>query len=42
VLDHYEQLAADPAADARFRRAPLTTEERVLLRGFLDTLDDAR
>ena len=28
VLDHYERLAVDPAADARLRRAPLTTVER--------------
>ena len=35
VLDHYETLAADPAADARLRRAPLTTEERDALREFL-------
>jgi cytochrome c peroxidase len=42
VLDHYERLAADPAADQRFRRRALTTEERALLRGFLDSLNDAR
>ena len=35
VLDQYEQLAADPAADPRLRRAPLTTEERADLRRFL-------
>ena len=34
VLDHYERLAADPAADPRLRRAPLTTEERAELRKF--------
>ena len=28
VLDHYERLATDPKADARLRRAPLTTVER--------------
>ncbi len=27
VLDHYERLATDPAADTRLRRAPLTTVE---------------
>jgi cytochrome c peroxidase len=42
VLDHYEKLAADPAADARLRRAPLTTEERVALREFLGSLADPR
>ena len=41
VLDHYEKLAIDPAADPRLRRAPLTTEERVALREFLGTLSDA-
>jgi cytochrome c peroxidase len=40
VLDHYETLAADPRADARLRRSPLTTQERGLLRGFLDSLAD--
>ncbi|HEV7608271.1 MAG TPA: cytochrome c peroxidase [Steroidobacteraceae bacterium] len=40
VLDHYEQLAADPAADARLRRAPLTTGERDDLREFLLSLTD--
>jgi cytochrome c peroxidase len=42
VLEHYEKLAADPAVDRRFARPPLTTEERVLLRDFLVSLDDAR
>ena len=42
VLDHYERLAVDPAADARLRRAPLTTAERAELLGFLDSLSDAR
>jgi len=42
VLDHYEKLAADPAADARLRRAPLTTDERAALREFLGSLDDRR
>jgi len=42
VLDHYEKLAADPAADARLRRAPLTTEERTALREFLGSLADRR
>ncbi len=41
VLEHYEELAADPAADRRFVRAPLTTEERNLLRDFLGSLNDA-
>ena len=40
VLDHYERLAADPAADARLRRAPLTTAERASLREFLLSLAD--
>jgi cytochrome c peroxidase len=40
VLDHYEQLATDPAADARLRRAPLTTSERDELREFLLSLTD--
>lgn len=42
VLDHYEKLAADPAADARLRRPPLTTEERADLREFLGSLADER
>jgi cytochrome c peroxidase len=42
VLDHYEKLAADPAADARLRRPPLTTEERAALREFLGSLSDRR
>ena len=41
VLDHYERLAADPAADPRLRRAPLTTEERAELRSFLLALADS-
>ena len=40
VLDHYEKLAADPAADPRLRRAPLTTTERDSLREFLLSLAD--
>jgi cytochrome c peroxidase len=40
VLDHYERVAVDPAADPRLRRAPLTTEERASLRAFLDALND--
>ena len=40
VLDHYEKLAADPAADPRLRRAPLTTSERDSLREFLLSLAD--
>jgi len=40
VLDHYERLATDPAADARLRRAPLTTEERGALQAFLLSLGD--
>src|SRR3954471_290657 len=40
VLDHYETLGIAPGADARLRRAPLTTEERALLRAFLDSLTD--
>lgn len=42
VLDHYEKLAADPSADPRLRRDPLTTEERASLRAFLQSLDDPR
>ena len=42
VLDHYEKLAVDPAADARLRRAQLTTEERHDLAEFLVSLNDAR
>lgn len=41
VLDHYERLASDPAADQRLRRAPLTTGERDSLREFLLSLADA-
>jgi cytochrome c peroxidase len=40
VLDHYESLALDPAADPRLRRAPLTTTERGQLREFLLSLAD--
>jgi cytochrome c peroxidase len=40
VLDHYERLATDPAADERLRRAPLTTNEREQLRAFLLSLAD--
>jgi cytochrome c peroxidase len=40
VLDHYERLAMDPAADPRLRRAPLTTLERAQLREFLLSLAD--
>jgi cytochrome c peroxidase len=39
VLDNYEQRAADPAADRRLRREPLTTSERSALRDFLAALD---
>ncbi|HEU5135950.1 MAG TPA: cytochrome c peroxidase [Steroidobacteraceae bacterium] len=42
VLDHYERMAQDPAADARLRRAPLTTAERESLREFLLSLTDRR
>jgi cytochrome c peroxidase len=40
VLEHYEKLATDPAADARLRRVPLTTSERDDLREFLLSLTD--
>ena len=40
VLEHYEKLATDPAADARLRRSPLTTSERDDLREFLLSLTD--
>jgi len=40
VLDHYERLAADPGADPRLRRAPLTTGERASLLRFLASLDE--
>jgi cytochrome c peroxidase len=40
VLDHYESLAADPAADPRLRRATLTTSERADLGEFLMSLAD--
>jgi cytochrome c peroxidase len=39
VLEQYERLAADPGADVRLRRAPLTTAERNALRDFLRALD---
>jgi cytochrome c peroxidase len=42
VLDHYEKQAADPAADTRLRRAPLTTVERADLVAFLESLTDRR
>jgi cytochrome c peroxidase len=42
VLDHYEKLAADSAADARLRRPALTTGERADLREFLGSLADTR
>ncbi|MEO8061793.1 MAG: cytochrome c peroxidase [Pseudomonadota bacterium] len=42
VLDHYEKLAVDPGADARLRRAQLTTGERQELAEFLLSLNDAR
>jgi len=40
VLDHYERLASDPAADRRLRREPLTTTERESLREFLLSLTE--
>jgi cytochrome c peroxidase len=40
VLDNYERLASDAAADARLRRAPLTTIERAELGAFLLSLTD--
>ena len=40
VLDHYESLAVDRAADPRLRRASLTTLERAQLREFLLSLAD--
>jgi cytochrome c peroxidase len=40
VLEHYEKLAADPAADPRLRRGPLTTAERADLESFLRSLTD--
>lgn len=42
VLDHYEKLAIDPGADARLRRAQLTTQERADLGEFLVSLNDAK
>ena len=41
VLDHYDRLAADPAADPRLRRVVLTTDERASLVAFLESLNDA-
>jgi len=41
VLEHYERLATDPAADARLRRTPLTTTEREQLRAFLISLAES-
>jgi cytochrome c peroxidase len=38
VLARYERLATDARADARLRRAPLTTDELRALRDFLRTL----
>jgi cytochrome c peroxidase len=40
VLDHYDRVATDPAADARLRHRPLTTSERGELRAFLLSLTD--
>jgi cytochrome c peroxidase len=40
VLDHYEKLSSDPAADSRLRHAPLTTDERDALREFLASLSE--
>jgi len=40
VLEHYEKLAADPSADPRLRRDPLTTTEIASLREFLLSLAD--
>jgi cytochrome c peroxidase len=42
VFDHYERLAADPAADPRLRRPTLTTGERASLVAFLGSLNDLR
>lgn len=39
VLENYERLASDPAADPRLRRAPLTTGQIAALKAFLGTLD---
>jgi cytochrome c peroxidase len=41
VLDHYEQLATAVKADARLRRAPLTTVELQQLQAFLLSLADS-
>ena len=41
VLDHYERLATDPKADARLRRAPLTTVELQQLQAFLLSLAES-
>ncbi len=40
VLARYELLAADPRADTRLRRAPLTTAELAALKEFLRALDE--
>ena len=42
VLDHYERLATDPNADARLRRATLTTTELQQLQEFLLSLAENR
>ncbi len=42
VLEHYERLANDPQADARLRRAPLTTVELAQLQAFLLSLAENR
>jgi cytochrome c peroxidase len=39
VLDHYERVAADPAADPRLRRETLTTSDRTAILAFLRSLD---
>lgn len=39
VLENYERLAADPTADPRLRRAPLTTDGLRALVAFLRALD---
>lgn len=40
VLDHYERVARDPAADAKLRSFDLSATERADLLAFLDTLTD--
>jgi len=40
VLEHYEKLATDAAADPRLRRPPLTTLERADLAAFLGSLQE--